>query len=311
MNWLTAHKMAMMMASQVLHDTDSGNGEYVDVFAALTAVKVPCMAQRLDGLAGAYVGPQSAGPAIMVNSALSEIDIRHTAAHELGHHAFGHESRLDEQTDPELGILGKQLPDEEKLAEAFAAWFLMPRQAVLAAMRRADITRPAIPVDVHQISCWLGTSFAGTARHLVSLKLADAKQATDWTRAWHNGGARARAALARTQGPPPGRVWLIRPAAGDAVLHVLPGDCLVCPGGYLPKTLMAGLEECRPGQLTLEPLVSVRVTSVLNQPVPMALNEPGSGAQVSITLVSPPRRLGIDSAWGPPQDPSTTDPEKP
>jgi IrrE N-terminal-like domain len=310
-DWPTAHKIAMITASQVLHDTCAGNGEYVDVFAALTAEKVPCMAQPLDGLAGAYVGPQSAGPAVMVNSVLSEIPIRHTAAHELGHHAFGHESKLDEQDDPELGSLGKQLPDEEKLAEAFAAWFLMPRQAVIGAMRRAEISRPAGPVDVHQISCWLGTSFAGTARHLANLRLADARQAREWNRAWYSGGARVRAALARTQGSPPERVWLIRPAADHAVLHVLPGDCLVCPGGYLPETLPAGLEECLPGQLTLEPLMSVRVTGALIRSAPVTVHEQGSRASISVTLVPPPRRLGIDVAWGPHQDLSIPEPEKP
>ena len=211
----------------------------------MTAAQVPCMAQPLDGLAGAYVGPP-AGPAIMVNSALGELPIRHTAGHELGHRAFGHGSRLDERIDLDRGTLGTQLPDEEKLAEAFAAWFLMPRPAVVTAMRCAEISRPSSPTDVHQISCWLGTSFAGTARHLVHLHLTDARQAAEWTRAWHKGGARIRAALAGTQGKPPDRVWVIQAAADQRTLHVLPGDCLVFPGEYLPETLAPGLDRsCR------------------------------------------------------------------
>jgi hypothetical protein len=300
----------MIRASQVLHATGAEGGEYVDVFASLTAEKVPCMAQPLDGLAGAYVGPQSAGPAVMVNSALSEIPIRHTAAHELGHHAFGHESRLDEPADPELGALGKQLPDEEKLAEAFAAWFLMPRRAVVGAMCRTEISRPMSPLDVHQISCWLGTSFAGTARHLVNLRLTDARQAERWTRAWHNGGAKLRAAVAQIQGSLPGRCWLIRPAADRATLHVLPGDCLVCPGGYLLQTLASGLEEHRSGQLTMEPLTAVSVNGALTRPVGLTMHEQGSGIPISVTLVPPPRRFGIDTAWGLHQDPSILESEE-
>lgn len=303
MDWPTIHKMAMIRASQFLRDTGTEGSEYIDVFAAMVAAKVPCMAQRLDGLAGAYVGPASGGPAIMVNSAIGEIPMRHTAGHELGHHAFGHESRLDEQADPDHGTLGTLLPDEEKIAEAFAAWFLMPRQAVLAAMRRAQVGQPSTPIDVHQISCWLGTSFAGTARHLANLHLADDRQAREWTRAWHNGGTRIRAALAGTQQSPPERIWIIRPAADQAILRVLPGDCLVCPDEYMPEGLPRGLEE-RTEQLALEPHATLNVTSALTQETRLDMQAPGGSSPISIVLVPPPLRLGIDYAWQPRQDPS-------
>jgi len=301
----------MIKASQVLHDTGAEGSDYIDVFAAMTAAQVPCMAQPLESLAGAYVGPSSGGPAIMVNSALGEIPIRHTAGHELAHHAFGHESRLDEQIDLDRGTLGTQLPDQEKLAEAFAAWFLMPRRAVVAAMRRARISRPAGPADVHQISCWLGTSFTGTARHLVNLHLADAHKAEEWTRAWRNGSARLRAALAGVQDKPPDRVWLVRPAANQAVLHVLPGDCLVYPDEYRPETLSAGLEERMPEQIALEPFASVSVTNALTRSAELTLHTPVGPASISVTLVPPPLRLGIDRAWRPRQYPSLPESEKP
>ena len=311
MDWPTAHKMAMIRASQFLHDTGAEDCDYVDVFAAMAAVKVPCMAQPLDGLAGVYVGPASMGPATFINSALGEIPMRQTAAHELGHHVFGHENALDERVDPDHGTLGTPLPAEEKLAEAFAAWLLMPRQAVLAAMRRALVARPSCPADVHQIACWLGTSFAGTARHLANLRMADLRQAREWTREWHNKGNRIRAVLAGRQDNPPERVWIIRPAADQAILHVLPGDCLVCPGGYVPEALPRGLEELTPEQLALEPHASVRVTGTLTRPTCLDMSGPGGSLSISLTLVVPPMRLGIDHAWQPREDQSLPEQEEP
>jgi hypothetical protein len=310
-DWPTINKMAMMGASQLRHDTGVGDGDYVDVFAAMASAKVSCMAQPLDGLAGVYVGPATMGPAAVINSALGEIPMRQTAAHELGHHVFGHDSRLDEQADPDHGTLGTPLPDEEKLAEAFAGWFLMPKRAVLAAMRRAQVVRPASPVDVHQIACWLGTSFAGTARHLTVLGLADARQDREWKREWHSKGPQIRAALAGRQGSLPERVWLIRPAADQAVLHVLPGDCLVCSGEYVPETLPRGLEELPQEQLALEPQLSIVVTSALTRQVCLSLRGPKGFGSIDVTLAVPPRRLGIDYAWQPRQDPSLPEPEEP
>jgi hypothetical protein len=310
-DWPTANKMAMIRASQFLRDTCAEGSDYIDVFAAMAAIKVPCMAQPLDGLAGAYVGPASDGPATIVNSALGEIAMRQTAAHELGHHAFGHESRLEEQVDPDRGTLGTPLPDEEKLAEAFAAWFLMPRPAVRAAMRRAQVTRISSPADVHQIACWLGTSFAGTARHLANLRLADDRQAREWTREWHNKGNRIRAALARRQDNPPERVWLIQPAVAQAILHILPGDCLVCPGGYVPEALPCGLEEFKPQQPALDPYASVEISGALTPQACLNMRGPCGSPPMSVTLVAPPLRLGIDHAWQPRQSPTLPEPEEP
>lgn len=304
MDWRTAHKMAMIRAAQVARDAGVGDVGYVDIFAVLRAVGVPCMAQRLTGLAGAYVGPASSGPAVMVNSDLGEVALRQTASHELGHHAFGHHDRLDEQADPDHGTLGSPLPDEEKLAEAFAAWLLMPRRAVVAAMGRAQVSRPVTVADVHQVACWLGTSFAGTARHLVNLSLASTAQRDDWTREWYSRGPRLRAALAGTPGYPPDRVWLIEPNADQALLHVLPGDCLVCPAGYAPADLPLGLRERNPGQAALEACAPLEVTGALTGRACLGLRAGGGRPPLSLTLVLPPVRYGIDHAWRPRPDPS-------
>ncbi|MDE0302671.1 MAG: ImmA/IrrE family metallo-endopeptidase [Gammaproteobacteria bacterium] len=58
--------------------------------------------------------------------------IRHTCAHELGHHVFGHGASIDEP-----GLNGhKAWKPEEFMADRFATGLLMPKLAVMAAVER-------------------------------------------------------------------------------------------------------------------------------------------------------------------------------
>ena len=78
----------MMAANHAHDDTGVARDEYVDVFAALQAGGIFCIAKPLQGLAGVYAGPASGGPAVMLSSVLGEVAMRHTAGHELGHHVL-------------------------------------------------------------------------------------------------------------------------------------------------------------------------------------------------------------------------------
>lgn len=297
--WAVAHRMAMMAANHAHQDTGMARDDYVDVFTALRKAEICCIAKPLRGLAGAYADKNDGGPVVLLNSSLDEVTMRHTAGHELGHHVFGHNSREDRMADLDVASLGEPLPNEEKLAEAFAAWFLMPLPAVQSAMRRSGISKPRRPEDVHQVACWLGTSFAGTARQLGNLQLAHMQQAEEWTRAWHNGSARMRAALCGSRTPPPGRVWSIRSGAHGAYLHVLPGDTLVYPGGELPCALPPGLAVHSDDQLSLDSPMAVTITRALSQPCRLTVSE--SGTAIAVTLVPPPVRSGIDTTWRAPE----------
>ncbi|MFD0394650.1 ImmA/IrrE family metallo-endopeptidase [Streptomyces nogalater] len=73
---------------------------------------------------------------MLLNASLNAVTQRHTAAHELGHHRLGHRTAADEEMDPALRWGDGSWPEEEKTAEAFAAWFLMPLPAVRAALGR-------------------------------------------------------------------------------------------------------------------------------------------------------------------------------
>ena len=79
------------------------------------------------GVAGAYVARPEC-PLVFVNGHQALSRQRFTLAHEFGHHRMGHASVVDEQR----AISGQSHDPNEVRANAFAAEFLMPRDAVSA-----------------------------------------------------------------------------------------------------------------------------------------------------------------------------------
>jgi Zn-dependent peptidase ImmA (M78 family) len=77
-----------------------------------------------DGLAGAFIAKPDF-PLIFVNGRQAITRQRFTLAHEFGHFRMGHDTVIDEQTM----IGGVQRDPNEVAANAFAAEFLMPREA--------------------------------------------------------------------------------------------------------------------------------------------------------------------------------------
>ncbi len=88
----------MMAANHAHNDTGAARNEYIDVFTALGGAGICCIGKPWRNLAGAYAGEELGGPVVMVNSMLDEVALRHTAGHELGHHCFGHDSRMEEHS---------------------------------------------------------------------------------------------------------------------------------------------------------------------------------------------------------------------
>lgn len=83
---------------------------------------------------------------------------RYTTAHELGHHLLGHGSRIDTVVD-DLGKVTTLTP-EEKAADTFARYILMPPRAVQVAFRARGFDLTAMePVAVYRAACWLGVGY--------------------------------------------------------------------------------------------------------------------------------------------------------
>jgi len=101
-----------------------------------------------------------------------------TCAHELGHHAFGHGTRWDQYLY-ELDHL-RSLPPDEYLADLFAHYLLMPRQAVVRSFQERGVD-PAAKLDdecVFLVACNLGVSYSALVNQLhFSLGLISAETA--------------------------------------------------------------------------------------------------------------------------------------
>ncbi len=112
---------------------------------------------------GCYL--RSDRPLIKV-SALRPIGRRaFNCAHELGHHAFGHGSRIDElQNDDSQG---SPSDPEEFLANAFAGFLLMPKIAVRGAFtRRGWKIGDAGPEQIFTVACHFGVGYETLVSHL-------------------------------------------------------------------------------------------------------------------------------------------------
>ncbi|MBB5687833.1 Zn-dependent peptidase ImmA (M78 family) [Sphingobium boeckii] len=98
-----------------------------------------------------------------------------TCAHELGHHWFGHGSSLDEL---QAGDRPHNEKPEEILANAFAAFFLMPSTGIRGAFSRRGITpQSATPLEVYTVACEYGVGYDTLISHLAySLREIDEHQ---------------------------------------------------------------------------------------------------------------------------------------
>jgi len=103
-------------------------------------------------------------PTIILSSLRPLSRRKFTAAHELGHHVFGHGSTIDElQEDVERDIV---VP-EEFLADSFAGFLLMPSLGVKRAFATRQLDpKTASPEDIYRVACSFGVGYETLIRHL-------------------------------------------------------------------------------------------------------------------------------------------------
>ena len=90
----------------------------------------------------------------------------YTCAHELGHHVFGHGTRLDEYL-AEGAKPSQRSHSEEQQANGFAAGLLMPSTAVQHAFHLREWSPTnCTPHQAFAISNWFGVSYTGFLDHL-------------------------------------------------------------------------------------------------------------------------------------------------
>lgn len=305
MSWSSAYGVAMIAAAQAHDALGVTADDYVDVFGALRRVGVEVVGRELGGLLGLYVDRADGGPACLVNSGLEEAGMRHTAAHELGHHRLGHGTSVDHQ-EYASGRWGEGWPQHEREAEAFASWFLMPRPAARTALARCGRSRLESPLDAYRMARWLGTPYATTVRHLVRLKMINRSTEARWLRR-SPGSIKEELAGGLPLGPQ-AHVHVLTPAAHSAVLHATAGDCLLL---NVPRSSYDGL----PAGLTFVPPSSagqisilgsftgsgsdqaVWVTEDLATDVAVSVTVGGVAGAFRVALRRTPGRAGSDRFW--------------
>jgi len=88
-----------------------------------------------------------------------------SCAHEIGHLQLGHQTSVD--VEGETNAKANEDRTDEFAANCFAASLLMPRQAVLAAFTRRDLTPSQVsPFECFLVACELGVGYETLINHL-------------------------------------------------------------------------------------------------------------------------------------------------
>lgn len=89
----------------------------------------------------------------------------YTCGHELGHHRFGHGTRVDEFRPDDAGPA--PFEPEEFLAQSFAGFLLMPKLAICNAFAcRGWKPAGATPEQIYRISNLFGVTYSGLIHHM-------------------------------------------------------------------------------------------------------------------------------------------------
>jgi IrrE N-terminal-like domain len=227
--WSSAHRVAQIAAQGARADAGLEPADRVDVIEVITDAGVDVFGQR-GCLFGALLPEADNRPAgIWLNAGLDVTTQRHTAAHEWGHYVLNHGDRCGLDADPvtvDYAVVRRSLT--ETTAEAFAAWLLMPRAAMLATLRALGAARPLTPLNCYETSLILGTSYKGTARHLSTAHLTERNSST---RLMRTTPARIKRDLDDPSAPAPDPrtdIWrLTHFTAVNEILTVAAGDRLI------------------------------------------------------------------------------------
>jgi Zn-dependent peptidase ImmA (M78 family) len=236
MNWGEAHRIAMVAAAHAHFDLHIDLERRIDVFGVIKAEGLVLGFQPCPQLSGAYISEPDAKAGIFINANHPLARQRYSAAHELGHHLLGHGTSVDPETDPLYRWGSGPPPDREKVAEAFAAWFLMPRQLVRRCMSELGVQQPREDIDVYRLSLRLGTSYEATARHLPNLRLATDESTASWLKT-EPAAIKRRLAGSWIPHNLQNDVWDLTLADDGATIALRPGDRVIA---RLPETPSSG-----------------------------------------------------------------------
>lgn len=239
LTWNRVHLIAAREALEAHRDLHTDLSRRIDPFAALARTGVVVIRRPLGRLTGAYIAANPAdgsAPGVLIHSGQPMSRQRYTAAHELCHHRRDRATIFDDDTEW-LSRGEDRQSDRERIAEAFAAWFLMPLQYVTEVIRSLGLAVDRLEAaQAYALSLDLGTSYEATLHHLVDLNLLHTAQRDRLLR------VRPRAIKEALVSPDTiedvrRNVWLVKAPQERRLLHPLEGDGVVV---VVPETPSSG-----------------------------------------------------------------------
>lgn len=163
---------ATAAAAKVLRDFPVGVRSSFDIVGAVTALEIPLVFRRLEGLLGATIAIDDDLRGVLITTARDLAVQRFTLAHELGHILLGHETSLDQDIDVSGRFTPHAQPIQEVAANTFASELLAPRRLMLETCQRHAWNSQALsnPANVYQLALRLGISFQATCWALLGHK---------------------------------------------------------------------------------------------------------------------------------------------
>jgi Zn-dependent peptidase ImmA (M78 family)/predicted secreted protein len=232
LSWQRIHLLAAVEAARAHRELQIDTSRQIDPFSALTRTGIVVIRRPLIGLAGLYLPKQGGSPpGVILNASHPLSKQRYTAAHELAHHRRDGQVILDEDTEW-MPRTVTAMNERERIAEAFSAWFLMPKRLVEQVLTQLRLDPRTIdPIGAYRLSLELGTSYQAAVHHLGDMRLLPSARRKELL-------AVTPREVKRRLGAAPALadswrdVWIVQrddnradlsPAAGDAVLVEVQG----------------------------------------------------------------------------------------
>lgn len=160
----TLYKAALLKADRVRMRLNLNMFQPVNIYDVCAALDVSVRFVDIS-MEGMYIKQEDGShPTIVLSNQRPLPRRNYTCAHELGHHAFGHGSKLDVRSDQD-GQTTSFDPDE-LLVDAFAGALLMPVAGIEATFAKRKLNpQTASPVDFYTISSAFGVGYQTLVSH--------------------------------------------------------------------------------------------------------------------------------------------------
>lgn len=152
-------RQALRMAIGVRRENGISQTETMDVFGLASDLGIEVLFQELRGAEGLYL--REPGPLILISAMRPAGRQAYSCAHEIGHHAAGHGTAVDNE-------LGQRVDSrsDEFLVEVFGGFLLMPPRLVRSAFRnRQQDPMSCSPVVFYKVASALGVGYMTLVHH--------------------------------------------------------------------------------------------------------------------------------------------------